>query len=191
MALRPLAPVFLSTAFFAIVLIASSVNLSSTPSNSNNFLYCLINAFFGSVKILSNAFSSRKSSETVTGTLPINSGIKPNLVRSSGITCLNNSSSLLSVFSIIWELNPIEPLSNLRSIIFPRPSKAPPHINKILVVSIGISSCWGCFLPPWGGTLASVPSNILSNACCTPSPETSLVIDTFSDFLVILSISSI
>ena len=34
-------------------------------------------------------------------------------------------------------------------------------------------------------------SNILSNACCTPSPETSLVIDTFSDFLVILSISSI
>ena len=42
-----------------------------------------------------------------------------------------------------------------------------------------------------GGTEATVPSTILSNACCTPSPLTSLVIDGFSDFLVILSISSI
>ena len=37
---------------------------------------------------------------------------------------------------------------------------------------------------------ATVPSKIFNNACCTPSPDTSLVMDTFSDFFVILSISS-
>ena len=77
------------------------------------------------------------------------------------------------------------------SIIFSSPSNAPPHMKRILVVSIGISSCCGCFLPPCVGTDAIVPSNILRRACCTPSPDTSLVIETFSDFLVILSISSI
>ena len=35
----------------------------------------------------------------------------------------------------------------------------------ILVVSIGISSCCGCFLPPCGGTDATVPSRILRSAC--------------------------
>src|SRR5713226_5945107 len=49
----------------------------------------------------------------------------------------------------------------------------------------------GCLRPPWGGTLATVPSKILSNACCTPSPETSRVMEGFSSFLAILSISSI
>ena len=46
------------------------------------------------------------------------------------------------------------------------------------------------FTPPCGGTLAVVPSKILSNACCTPSPETSRVIEVFSDLRAILSISS-
>ncbi len=41
-----------------------------------------------------------------------------------------------------------------------------------------------------GRTLAWVPSMILSSACCTPSPETSRVIETFSLLLAILSISS-
>ena len=45
--------------------------------------------------------------------------------------------------------------------------------------------------PPCGGTLATVPSRILSSACCTPSPETSLVMERFSLFRAILSISSI
>ena len=56
---------------------------------------------------------------------------------------------------------------------------------------ICINSWCGCFLPPCGGTEAVVPSNIFNKACWTPSPETSLVIDGFSDFLAILSISSI
>lgn len=75
--------------------------------------------------------------------------------------------------------------------IFSKPSNAPPQINNMFSVLICISSWCGCFLPPCGGTEAFVPSIILSNACCTPSPLTSLVIDGFSDFLEILSISSI
>ncbi len=54
-----------------------------------------------------------------------------------------------------------------------------------------MNSCCGCLRPPCGGIEATVPSIILSNACCTPSPETSRVIDGFSDLRVILSISSI
>ena len=49
----------------------------------------------------------------------------------------------------------------------------------------------GCFLPPCGGTFTILPSNNFNNPCCTPSPETSLVILGLSDFLAILSISSI
>ena len=42
---------------------------------------------------------------------------------------------------------------------------------------------------PCGGTLATVPSTIFSSACCTPSPETSRVIEGFSLLRAILSIS--
>src|SRR6266849_5006069 len=59
--------------------------------------------------------------------------------------------------------------------IFSRPEKAPPQTNKISVVSTCRNSCWGCLRPPYGGTEATVPSMILSSACCTPSPDTSRV----------------
>ena len=48
----------------------------------------------------------------------------------------------------------------------------------------------GMFAAPWGGTLPMVPSRIFSSACCTPSPETSRVMDGFSSFRPILSTSS-
>lgn len=41
-----------------------------------------------------------------------------------------------------------------------------------------------------GGTEATVPSISFNKACCTPSPETSRVIDGLSDLREILSISS-
>ena len=148
-------------------------------------------AFLGSFRILTSASSSSESNETTTGTRPTNSGISPNLIRSCGSALWNISPISSLLFSLSSELKPIELLSILDSIIFSSPSNAPPHMKRILVVSIGISSCCGCFLPPCGGTDAIVPSNILRRACCTPSPDTSLVIETFSDFLVILSISSI
>ena len=42
-----------------------------------------------------------------------------------------------------------------------------------------------------GGTEAIVPSMIFRSACCTPSPDTSRVIEGLSDLREILSISSI
>lgn len=41
------------------------------------------------------------------------------------------------------------------------------------------------------GTFATVPSTIFKSACWTPSPETSRVMEVFSDLRAILSISSI
>ena len=57
-------------------------------------------------------------------------------------------------------------------------------------VSIVRNSWCGCLRPPWGGTEAVVPSRIFRSACCTPSPETSRVIDGLSALRAILSISS-
>jgi hypothetical protein len=48
----------------------------------------------------------------------------------------------------------------------------------------------GFFRPPSLGTFTIEPSTILRSACCTPSPDTSRVILTFSDFREILSTSS-
>ena len=76
------------------------------------------------------------------------------------------------------------------SMILSSPAKAPPQMNRMFVVSIWMNSWWGCLRPPWGGTEAVVPSRILSRACCTPSPDTSRVIDGFSLLRAILSISS-
>ena len=63
--------------------------------------------------------------------------------------------------------------------------------QEFLQVDTGKNSCCGCFLPPCGGTEATVPSISFNNACCTPSPDTSRVIEGLSDLREILSISSI
>ena len=76
------------------------------------------------------------------------------------------------------------------SMIFSRPSNAPPQMNRMSFVLIWMYSCCGCLRPPCGGTEATVPSRILSSACCTPSPDTSRVMLGFSDLRAILSISS-
>ena len=59
------------------------------------------------------------------------------------------------------------------------------------MVSTCRNSCCGCLRPPCGGTLAIVPSMILSSACWTPSPDTSRVMEGLSDLREILLISSI
>ena len=64
--------------------------------------------------------------------------------------------------------------------IFSSPANAPPQMNRMLVVSTCRNSCCGCLRPPCGGTEAIVPSISFSSACCTPSPETSRVIDGLS-----------
>ena len=52
---KPLAPVFLFIALFAISLTESSLNVSLTPSSLNSSWYCFIKEFFGSNKIFIKA----------------------------------------------------------------------------------------------------------------------------------------
>ena len=138
--LRPLAPVFLSIACFAISVTASGSNSRSTPSISKSFLYCFTSALFGSVNIFFSASSSSPSKDTVIGTRPTNSGIRPNFTRSCGVTSFSISLMSRITFSPISALKPMDFLSSLFSMIFSSPSNAPEQINKILVVSIWISS---------------------------------------------------
>ena len=83
------------------------------------------------------------------------------------------------------------PFSERALITRSKPAKAPPTMNRILAVLTCKNSPCGCLRPPCGGTDAIVPSMSFSKACCTPSPETSRVIEGLSDFLEILTISSI
>ena len=176
--LRPLAPVFLLIACFAISNRASSLKVSSTSSISNRCLYWLTNAFFGSFKILTRALSSSSCRFDITGNLPTNSGISPYLTKSSG-SKLSISDEIDCTFEDVFTSapKPIPILLVLWSITLSKPEKAPPHINRIFEVSICINSCCGCFLPPWGGIDATVPSISFKRACWTPSPEKSLVIE--------------
>ena len=118
------------------------------------------------------------------------SGIKPKAFKSDGIIYCNRfSSSTLS--SSKDAPKPTACMFKRLLINLSIPENAPPAINKISLVSTSINFCSGCFLPPFGATFTTVPSSNFNNACCTPSPETSLVIEGLSPFLAILSISSI
>jgi hypothetical protein len=74
--------------------------------------------------------------------------------------------------------------------IFSRPAKAPPQMNRMLVVSTCRNSCCGCLRPPCGGTEAVVPSISFRAPAARPRPDTSRVIEGLSDLRLILSISS-
>ena len=188
---KPRAPDLRFNASLAIATRAPSVNLSLTSSNSNNRSYCLVRAFFGSLRIRTRSSSSSSSKVAMTGSRPTSSGISPKRSRSSGCTRARISPIFFVLLPTTLAPNPIDLVPDRFLITESSPTKAPPQIKRMSVVSILIYSCWGCFLPPFGGTLATVPSIILSRACCTPSPETSLVMEALSDFLAILSISSI
>ena len=187
---RPRAPVPRSSAWSAIASSASSANSSSTSSNSKNLRYCLISAFFGSTRMRMSASRSRFDTAPMTGRRPMNSGMRPNFRRSSGSTFSRMAPMSFSSARRMSAPKPT-PLRPMRlSMIFSMPANAPPQMNRMLVVSIWMNSWCGCLRPPCGGTDAVVPSRIFSSACCTPSPETSRVIDGFSDLRAILSISS-
>ena len=160
------------------------------PSILNIWTYCFVIAFLGSTKILTSASSSKLSRVATIGSLPTNSGIIPYLIRSCGWMCLNLFNGSLSCLFLTSAPKPKLEAPSLSLIILSSPTNAPPQMKRMFVVSILMFSCWGCFLPPWGGTDAIVPSKIFKSACWTPSPLTSRVIETFWVFLAILSISS-
>ena len=169
---------------------ASSVNSSSTPSSSKSFWYCLTSALRGSVRIWTSASWSSLVTLAISGSRPMNSGIRPNLVRSSGRTCASRSSASRSASPRTSAVKPSVFLPTRCSMMCSSPAKAPPTTKRMLVVSIWMNSWWGCLRPPCGGTEAVVPSMIFSSACWTPSPETSRVIEGFSALRATLSISS-
>lgn len=137
---NPLAPVFLSIALSTIASKASCLNTSSTPSISNNFLYCFINEFFGSTSIFIKASLSKSFRLAIIGNLPINSGINPNFSKSCGNNSLKISYLLISFLLFICVPNPIAFSPVLSLMIFSNPSKAPPQIIKIFSVLICINS---------------------------------------------------
>ena len=143
-------------------------------------------AFFGSVKIRTKSSSCKGDNVVMIGSLPISSGIRPYLTRS----CCSTTDKLVSSTTEKCAPKPIELCLSVPPMILSNPSNAPPQINRIFVVSILTVSPIGFFRLPVTGTSDTVPSMIFSNACCTPSPDTSRVIETFSPFRLILSISS-
>ena len=153
-------------------------------------MYCLINAFLGSVKMLLKVSASNGSKWVTIGRRPNISGINPKLLISCAFT-KRNKFFLCNSCSSLFTLNPMALVLIRRAIILSIPSNAPPQINNIFLVSTLIIFWSGCLRPPCGGTKTSVPSSIFNNPCCTPSPLTSLVIEALSPFLAILSISSI
>ena len=190
MARRPRAPLLRVRACWAMARSASGVNSSSTSSKLSSLAYWRTRAFFGSVRIFTRASSSRLFRVTSTGSLPMNSGIRPNLSRSSGRTWDMISTLVWSFLLFTSAPKPITFLPMRLSTIFSMPSNAPPQMNRMLLVSIWMNSCRGCLRPPCGGTEAMVPSRIFKSACCTPSPDTSRVMEGFSLLRAILSISS-
>src|SRR5581483_7279852 len=145
---RPRAPTLRARASRAMACRASSVNLSLTFSNSNKRWYCLVIAFLGRIRISTNAASSRSFKTPTTGRRPTNSGIRPNLIKSSGWLLASNSVSRLdsgmnSTASLSFSLPARKPMAFLptrRPTIFSRPTKAPPQIKRMLVVSTGVNS---------------------------------------------------
>src|SRR3989441_774905 len=174
---RPRAPVLRSIALRAMAPSASSASVRSIDSISNRRWYCFTSAFLGWVRIRFSTASSRSSSVATTGRRPTNSGISPYLSRSSGSTSRKTSPVLRSSGAITFAEKPIEAERPRAEMIFSRPANAPPHTNRMLVVSTCRNSCCGCLRPPCGGTEATVPSMVLGSACCTPSPDTSRELD--------------
>src|SRR5215471_18227532 len=135
--------------------------------------------------------SSRSSSVATTGSRPTNSGIRPYFQEVLRLDLAENFARLaiLRRQHLGAEADGGRPPARRDDLL--EPVEAPPHTNRMSVVSTCRNSCCGCLRPPCGGTDAMVPSIILSKACCTPSPETSRVIEGLSDLRLILSISSI
>ncbi len=120
----------------------------------------------------------------------MNSGIRPKLSRSSGITLASSSEASTEFFERTSAPKPTAFWPIRLPMILSSPANAPPQMKRMFVVSIERNSWCGCLRPPCGGTEATVPSRILSSACWTPSPDTSRVIDGLSALRAILSTSS-
>src|SRR6267154_1904432 len=152
---RPRAPILRSSADSAIASRASSVKRSFTFSYSNSFMYCRVMALRGCVRIWMRAGLSSSCSVPTTGSRPTNSGMRPYLIRSCGSSCSSVAPMSRARSDFTSALNPRVFLPTRRSICLSRPTKAPPQIKRILLVSTWKNSWCGCLRPPCGGTFAT------------------------------------
>ena len=160
----------------------ASSKVSFTSSSSNSLVYCFVSAFFGSLRMRTSDSSSSASSGTRHRQAADELGNQP---EAEQVVRLDFGERVLRDCSACFLrrlalLKPICRRPVRASMIFSRPSNAPPQMNRMSFVLIWMYSCCGCLRPPCGGTEATVPSRILSSACCTPSPETSRVMLGFS-----------
>ena len=87
-----------------------------------------------------SASSSSGERVTIIGRRPMNSGMRPNLSRSSGCSCAMISSLVRSLLPRTSAPKPMTFLPMRLSMILSMPSKAPPQMNSMFVVSIWIKS---------------------------------------------------
>ena len=183
----PLAPVFLSTAIWAIGMDRLGGKLQLHVVQLKQLLI-LLDQWHSSVLsgCFTRASSSRRSRDTdhrhTADKLRNQAEFRQD---PAACTCFNSSSTfmLLLVGDLGVKADGAGAPAGF-SMIFSSPSKAPPQINRILVVSIWDTAPAGdAFFRPEAERWQRFPPGSLSSACCTPSPDTSLVMETFSDFL--------
>ncbi len=132
---RPRAPVLRARALRAMALSAAGRTSSSAPSIDSSLENCLTTALRGWVRMSTSASSLSSAKVAMTGTRPTSSGIRPNLIRSSGSTSRNTSVRLRCCLLRTAAEKPMPEASVRFSMIFSRPAKAPPQMNRMLVVS--------------------------------------------------------
>mmetsp|Transcript_15568 Transcript_15568/g.41892 ORF Transcript_15568/g.41892 Transcript_15568/m.41892 type:complete len:226 (-) Transcript_15568:932-1609(-) len=190
----PRAPESERAARVAIHRSAESDTSSRAPFSASCAEYCRMSALRGRTSTSTSCSTESGASATCTGSRPISSGIIPKRTKSLTTACASMVSFLRrsSRQKSSWCRCPPK-LGDARmraATISSSPWNAPPRMNMMLDVSIAMKSPRGFFRPPFSGTFTTVPSSIFSSACCTPSPETSRVMDTFSALRAILSTSS-
>mmetsp|Transcript_24015 Transcript_24015/g.70786 ORF Transcript_24015/g.70786 Transcript_24015/m.70786 type:complete len:202 (-) Transcript_24015:321-926(-) len=185
------APVCRSSALRAMVSRAPWEKRRSRPSARKRRAYCLSSAERGRLSTCTSSFSPREWSLASTGNLPRNSGRKPKETRSSTVGCSRSTCAARAAESgRAAAPNPICLTARRSSITLSRPLKAPPQMNRMLVVSTCTYSLRGFLRPPFSGTFTTEPSSILSRPCWTPSPDTSRKPDPAVARRAILSTSS-
>mmetsp|Transcript_34983 Transcript_34983/g.85731 ORF Transcript_34983/g.85731 Transcript_34983/m.85731 type:complete len:274 (-) Transcript_34983:434-1255(-) len=166
----------------------SGTVMGKRPTNSGIRPYVTMSVLSTSISAASDS-ARRASDPSSSATLPSED---VDVALLNPIFAAFSFTALFGSCSLTMAPNPMEPTpaSSLAEMCWSRPENAPPQMKRMSVVSTCTNSPRGFLRPPFSGTLTTVPSTILSSACCTPSPDTSRVMDTFSDLRLSLSISS-
>lgn len=172
--------------FFVIVFNVLGLNLSLVLFRERSFWYCLINVFFGLVKICIRLFVVNFFKVVIIGNCLINLGINLNFSKFLGMICCMMFLFLesfwfcvlnLIVFLFIWFFMIVLILLN---VLF--------MMNKIFVVLIWINFWCGCLCFFWGGIFVIVFFRIFSKVCWIFLLEILWVMDIFLFLCVILLI---